>query len=1008
MAPAWLHGECVSVGIIKEIEISRALGYVSPDALNRLLSCLSNYHLPTKLPHELNARDILEKMAVDKKNSGGVKRIVLLRAIGDAGNDAYPVSDDVILRVLSREIQIIPRGPITGSVVVPGSKSISNRALLMVALGNGKCAISNLLHSEDTQVMLAALKHLGVSNMKFVDNGSILEVQGVNGALKSGGSRDIYLANAGTAMRFLTTAVTLADTGRTTLTGSERMKQRPISDLVDALRYCGCSVESLRHRDPGSTACHEAMLPISVAGGGFPGGKIIISATTSSQFVSSVLLSAPYANEPVQMVLDGGVAVSRPYIDMTIGLMRKFGAVVEEPDEGVFVVSNTARYQNPSEFSVESDATSASYPMAMAAITRGRIQVTGVGSSSLQGDAKFCEILEMMGCKIALTDNTTTCDATGLEELTGVSVDMAATTDTFMTAAVLTATARKGSVSRITNIANQRVKECDRIAAMVSELSKCGVPCRELDTGIEIEGQGRDPPEQLRTHGASIACYNDHRIAMSFGVLGCLWPNIRITDKDCVDKTYPEFWDELARIGSVHGSSTGVGLTVPRVANNITIDERVTSVVLIGMRGCGKTTLGRHAAATNRLEFIDLDDVMCAKIRSQGSDRSISEYVTSHGWTAFRILESQILRETIESLKVPTVVSTGGGVVETPENLTFLHSCGLPVIWINRPFDEIHAFLNAIGTEVTGGQQSRPVYDEPVTDVWNRRKPKYASVSQYEFLTPSHTPGSSIEAHVSNVSGSFDHFLGFVSGSRQVKLRENSFFISLTYSDLLEAFYNGSLAKITADVHYVELRVDLLASRTSDFIGQQISVIRRACDLPIIFTVRSMQQGGALSAKDSELRDLILTGIRFGCELIDVESTLSENSKKIIRNNAKFSKLIGSHHVTQAPCQSTAAFDSYAKLCWDNGNVDVIKVVFSASSPKDCLVLESAKIDLASRTGISCPVIAILMGQHGRLTRVLNTFMNPVTHAMLQSKAAPGQMTAEEVLRLRSELGLVP
>ena len=199
-------------------------------------------------------------------------------------------------------------------------------------------------------------------------------------------------------------------------------------------------------------------------------------------------------------------------------------------------------------FEVEADASSASYPLAMAAITGGRVTVRSVGTASLQGDAGFCRVLEAMGCRVEQTESVTTVEAPPEGQLRAVDVDMGDITDTFMTAAVVMATCPVGTTSVISNIANQRVKECNRIAAMVTELGKCGVACRELPTGIAIDGCGPMPPPPLQHGPVPIHCYKDHRIAMSFGVLGCLWPRIQITDKDCTDKTYPEFWDDVCRL----------------------------------------------------------------------------------------------------------------------------------------------------------------------------------------------------------------------------------------------------------------------------------------------------------------------------------------------------------------------------------------------------------------------------------------------------------------------------
>lgn len=248
-----------------------------------------------------------------------------------------------------------------------------------------------------------------------------------------------------------------------------------------------------------------------------------------------------YAKTPTTLRLTD-VAVSKPYIDMTLAIMKQFGVEVENPEEGVYIIPN-AGYTNPPTFMVEADASSASYPLAMAAISGGSVTVDGIGSASLQGDADFCRVLEQMGCKVEQTEMSTTVTGPPPGQLTAIDVDMSNVTDTFMTAAAVMATV-PGGTSKIYNIANQRVKECDRIAATVAELTKCGVVARELPDGVEVDGQA-SIPDALSGGSAEIHCYKDHRIAMSFAVLGTVWKNINIMDKGCTDKTFPSFWDDI-------------------------------------------------------------------------------------------------------------------------------------------------------------------------------------------------------------------------------------------------------------------------------------------------------------------------------------------------------------------------------------------------------------------------------------------------------------------------------
>ncbi|KAI8848925.1 hypothetical protein BC829DRAFT_392939, partial [Chytridium lagenaria] len=344
LSPEMLHGECVSIGMVKEAEISRNLGHLGNVDVGRLVRCLQGYGLPVaiedkivmaRVPHKHCTVDrLLDIMRVDKKNQGNKKRIVLLAAIGRTVEPkASFVSDDVIRKILS-----------------PAAQSISNRALVLAALGEGRCKLKGLLLSDDVHVMLDALQKLVGITFDFEDEGETLVLTGGAGRIGVPNS-EIYLGNAGTAARFLTTVCALAkgSEGTTVVTGNARMKQRPIGPLVEALRENGCDIDFLE-----SKGCLPLSIPASAKG--LPGGHIKLAASISSQYVSSILLSAPYAAEPVTLKLVGGAVVSQPYIDMTIAMMASFGV------------------KNPEVYHIEADASSATYPLAFAAITGGKVR----------------------------------------------------------------------------------------------------------------------------------------------------------------------------------------------------------------------------------------------------------------------------------------------------------------------------------------------------------------------------------------------------------------------------------------------------------------------------------------------------------------------------------------------------------------------------------------------------------------------------------------------------------
>ncbi|KAF4964725.1 hypothetical protein FZEAL_10841, partial [Fusarium zealandicum] len=596
LTPQLLHGEAVAIGMVKEAELARYLGVLRPGAVARLVKCIASYDLPTSLHDKrvikLTAGKkcpvdvLLEKMGVDKKNDGQKKKIVLLSAIGQCYEPRASVIEDKTIRtILSPSIQVTPgvADSLDVTVTPPGSKSISNRALILAALGSGTCRIKNLLHSDDTEYMLSAIHRLGGASYSWQEAGEVLVVDGKGGSLQAS-KEPLYLGNAGTASRFLTTVVALCSPSdsvkSSVLTGNARMKVRPIGPLVDALRSNGVEIDYLGK---------EHSLPLRIdAAGGFKGGVIELAATVSSQYVSSILMAAPYAKNPVTLRLVGGKPISQPYIDMTISMMASFGinvtASVDDPS--TYNIPQGA-YQNPSEYIIESDASSATYPLALAAITGTTCTIPNIGAKSLQGDARFAiDVLKPMGCTVNQSDYSTTVTGPPAGELKGLAhVDMEPMTDAFLTASVLAAVA--SGKTQITGIANQRVKECNRIAAMKDQLAKFGVQCNELEDGIEVLGKAQEGG--ISAPKVGIHCYDDHRVAMSFSVLAVASPGpVIVTERECVGKTWPGWWDILSQVFKVDMIGNEPVSNSDEDESKDTIMEQ--SVFIIGMRGAGKTT----------------------------------------------------------------------------------------------------------------------------------------------------------------------------------------------------------------------------------------------------------------------------------------------------------------------------------------------------------------------------------------------------------------------------------
>ncbi len=417
-----------------------------------------------------------------------------------------------------------PLQSINGEVTLPGSKSLSNRILLLAAVAQGETRISNLLDSDDVRHMLNALKALGVPYTLSADK-SLCTLQGRGGPLDFDGALEIFLGNAGTAMRPLC-AMLCAGQGDFTLRGEPRMYERPIGDLVDCLRACGADIGYLGN---------AGYPPLRIHGNGLRGGQVSIKGNISSQFLTAMLMAAPFCSGDLEIVVEGEL-VSKPYILITLDVMAKFGVQVDNHDYQRFVIRAGQHYVSPGTMMVEGDASSASYFLAAAAIAGGTVRVHGTGSASVQGDARFAEVLQQMGAKVTWGD---TWIEVSRGELHGVDVDLNHIPDAAMTIAT-TALFAKGPTA-IRNIYNWRVKETDRLSAMATELRKVGAVVTEGEDYIEIT-----PP--LTIHSAAIDTYDDHRMAMCFSLAAFGDSPITINDPGCTSKTFPTYFELFTKL----------------------------------------------------------------------------------------------------------------------------------------------------------------------------------------------------------------------------------------------------------------------------------------------------------------------------------------------------------------------------------------------------------------------------------------------------------------------------
>jgi 3-phosphoshikimate 1-carboxyvinyltransferase len=418
-------------------------------------------------------------------------------------------------------ITITPKSKIDKTLAVPGSKSLTNRAFVVAALADGISILRGGLIAEDSEVMINALNTLGLT---VKEDGTTFTVHGGGGKIpKTQAELDLRLS--GTSIRFLTAMVALGQ-GRYKLDGNERMRQRPIQDLLGSLEKLGVKL---------GTEFETGCPPVIVEANGVKGGTTSVAGDRSSQFLSGLLIAAPYAKESVTIHVTGELQ-SKPFVDMTLKLMQDFGVSVERDGYASFTIH--PQVYKARDYLIEGDAMAAGYFWAAAAITGGRVNVTNVGKGSVQGDKRLANVLEQMGCKVTWTE--TTCDVVGTQNLKGGTFDLNDMPDQAQTLAVVGLFA--SSPVRIENVWNMRIKETDRLAALNTELTKFGAKIEEGKDYIVVH------PLRNYPDAVDVATYGDHRMAMAFALAGLKIPNVTIQDPSCVAKTFPEFFDVLSML----------------------------------------------------------------------------------------------------------------------------------------------------------------------------------------------------------------------------------------------------------------------------------------------------------------------------------------------------------------------------------------------------------------------------------------------------------------------------
>jgi 3-phosphoshikimate 1-carboxyvinyltransferase len=421
--------------------------------------------------------------------------------------------------------------PLSATVSVPGSKSLTNRALLIASLADGTTRLTNALFSDDSRYFAKALQTLGFS-VQLDEANFEMTVTGLGGKIPAT-QAELFIGNAGTAARFLSAFLTLGN-GEYILDGDERMRERPIGDLIESLAQLGAKIEPMQKSVISNQ--YSVCPPVKVVASGLRGGKTTIAGNISSQFLSALLMVAPYAQNEIEIALSTDLN-SKPYVDMTLAIMRDFGVEIERNGYQSFRIPIT-NYQLPiANYPIESDASAASYFFAAPAICGGTVCVENISRKSVQGDIGFLEALQQMGCAIEETDNCIL--VTGATELRGIDVDMRDISDTAQTLAAVAPFA--SSPTRIRGIASARVKETDRVSATCTELKRLGVQVEEYEDGMTIYPCEKFIPAEVQT-------YNDHRMAMAFSLIGLRVAGITIENPSCVSKTFPNYFEVLEKM----------------------------------------------------------------------------------------------------------------------------------------------------------------------------------------------------------------------------------------------------------------------------------------------------------------------------------------------------------------------------------------------------------------------------------------------------------------------------
>jgi pentafunctional AROM polypeptide len=752
---------------------------------------------------------------------------------------------------------------------------------------------------------------------------------------------------------------------------------------VEALQRAGARIEYVKS---------EGYFPLLVHGRDGvmheQNSSITMDASLSSQFVSSALMGG--ARRGLELVLTGKL-VSQPYVVMTAALMRRFGVNVVAAANGArFSVPASECYVNPPSIDVEADASSATYPLAFAALSPGlTVTVSNLGSSSLQGDASFALLLERIGCKVQQTAETTT--VTGPARLTAIpELNMADQTDAFLTMAVVAACCEPGQTTRIVGIANQRVKECDRIAAVAEGLRKCGVRAEELEDGIAVTAGFASNVSERKL----IRCFKDHRVAMSFAVLGLRVSGVVLLDKGCVEKTFPSFWNMIA--------SAEFGMRVDAAPEREKEEELVDNrhVVLIGMRGAGKTTLGAELARALGRRFVDAD----RELEARNDGLALPELVKKVGMDEFRRREAVLLEELLQQHSL-LVVACGGGVVETELGQKVLRAAGnAVVVHVRRDVSELMAFL--------ANDAARVPLAEPMQNVWARREPLYEALARREVFWSSVFPPClrQLERTVRAV-------LEPQLLPSPCRIGRWTSMVCLTLPSYVheteELEIHGDALELRADLlrGVAEAKGDETEGAIAGLLRLELAAVRRlGGGRPVVFTLRSASEGGQFCGTQLFYERSLRVAARLGFDALDVECVRMTETLRLQLEEERNSValLVSEHHMDQAVSHGLLA--SMASRCLAAcsprfRHAVTVKLVCGAL-PDDAVRSADVVRGFVQGWDQIPQLLCVLSGERGVLSRVLAPRLSPC-RVERAPPAAPGQVGAAKLRSLQSDLGVL-